>query len=108
MLFQNRFSSFLLLCTLWASLFHTTVLASEVDVERESSATFSQYNGNGTYSPQDSEQGERFFEKTVVFNYFVNGHENKITAEVSRVSLDQFDTEVGDETVYSLQWDLSF
>ncbi|HCG90161.1 MAG TPA: porin, partial [Alteromonas macleodii] len=47
MLFQNRFSSCLLLSALWASLFHTTVVASEVDVERESSATFSQYNGNG-------------------------------------------------------------
>mgnify|MGYP000514101786 CR=1 FL=1 len=51
---------------------------------------------------------ERFFEKTVAFNYFFNGHENKLTAEVSRVSLDQFDTEVGDETIYSLQWDVSF
>ncbi|MEC8640494.1 MAG: porin, partial [Pseudomonadota bacterium] len=62
----------------------------------------------GTYSPRDSEQDERFFEKTVAFNYFFNGHENKLTAEVSRVSLDQFDTEVGDETIYSLQWDVSF
>jgi len=62
----------------------------------------------GTYSPRDSEKDERFFEKTVAFNYFFNGHKNKLTAEVSRVSLDQFDTEVGDETIYSLQWDVSF
>ena len=62
----------------------------------------------GTYSPRASEQDDRFFEKTVAFNYFFNGHKNKLTAEVSRVSLDQFDTEVGDETIYSLQWDVSF
>ena len=39
---------------LWASLFHTAVVASEVDAERESSATFSQYNGNGLSFQSDN------------------------------------------------------
>ena len=62
----------------------------------------------GTYSSHNSEHDDHFFEKTLAFNYFFNGHENKITAEVSRVSLAQFDTQVGDETTYALQWDVSF
>lgn len=62
----------------------------------------------GTYSSNNDEHDDHFFEKTLAFNYFFNGHENKLTAEISRVSLDQFDTEVGDETIYALQWDVSF
>ncbi|MBT3135276.1 OprO/OprP family phosphate-selective porin [Alteromonas sp. ALT199] len=61
-----------------------------------------------TYSPNTSEKDEDFYEKSLAFNWFFNGHGNKLTAQVSRISLDQFDTEVGDSTIYSLQWDISF
>ena len=61
-----------------------------------------------TYSPNTNEGDDHFFERTLAFNYFFNGHKNKVTAEVSKVALDQFGTEAGDETVYSLQWDVSF
>lgn len=61
-----------------------------------------------TYSPNTNEEDDSFYEKTLAFNYFFKGHDNKITAEVSKVSLEQIGVEVGDETIYSLQWDVSF
>ncbi len=61
-----------------------------------------------TYSPNTSEKDEEFYEKSLAFNWFFKGHDNKLTAQVSRISLDQFDNEVGDSTIYSLQWDVSF
>ena len=61
-----------------------------------------------TYSPNTSEEDQSFYEKTVAFNWFFNGHKNKLTAQASRVSLEQLGSEVGDSTIYSLQWDVSF
>lgn len=61
-----------------------------------------------TYSPNSRDKDESFYEKTLAMNWFFNGHDNKLTAEVSRVSLEQIGTEAGDSTVYSLQWDVSF
>ncbi|MEM7267115.1 MAG: OmpA family protein, partial [Pseudomonadota bacterium] len=60
---------------LWASLFHTTVVASEVDVERESSATFSQYNGNGLSFPQMARVDPALLAGVVKF-YFEVGKSN--------------------------------
>ena len=61
-----------------------------------------------TYKPNTSEADDSFDEKSVALNYFFDGHNNKITAQVSVQSLEQFGREVGDETIYSLQWDVSF
>ena len=61
-----------------------------------------------TYSPNTSEEDQSFYEKTVALNWFFNGHKNKLTAQASRVSLEQLGSEVGDSTIYSLQWDVSF
>ncbi|GFE02861.1 hypothetical protein KUL156_54530 [Alteromonas sp. KUL156] len=60
------------------------------------------------HSPNSRDKNESFYEKTLAMNWFFNGHDNKLTAEVSRVSLEQIGTEAGDSTVYSLQWDVSF
>ncbi|WP_394220929.1 porin [Alteromonas gracilis] len=61
-----------------------------------------------TYYPNTSEKDDNFYEKTLAFNYFFNGHDNKITAEISKVHLEQFGIEVADSIIYSLQWDVSF
>jgi len=73
----------------------------------EIAARYATYSPN-TNSPNTNEGDDHFFERTLAFNYFFNGHKNKVTAEVSKIALDQFGTEAGDETVYSLQWDVSF
>lgn len=61
-----------------------------------------------TYDPDTRDNADEFFEKTLALNWFIRGHNNKITAEVSHLSMEQSDVEVGDRTIWRLQWDVSF
>jgi phosphate-selective porin OprO and OprP len=47
-------------------------------------------------------------EYSVVGNLFIAGHDNKLSAELSRVSLDEAPGGDRDETRIRLQWDVSF
>ena len=51
---------------------------------------------------------ENFYEKTLALNWFFRGHNNKLTAEISEIDMEQFGSEVGDRMTYRLQWDVSF
>lgn len=61
-----------------------------------------------TYDPDTSDNADEFFEQTLALNWFIRGHNNKITAEVSHLSMEQSDIEVGDRNIWRLQWDVSF
>ena len=55
-----------------------------------------------------ADNADEFFEKSLALNWFIRGHNNKVTAEVSHISMEQSDIEVGDRTTWRLQWDVSF
>jgi len=61
-----------------------------------------------TYDPNTADNADEFFEKSLALNWFIRGHNNKVTAEVSHISMEQSDIEVGDRTTWRLQWDVSF
>lgn len=61
-----------------------------------------------TYDPKTGDDGDRFYERTLAFNWFIDGHNNKVTAEVSEISMEQQSEEVGDRITWRLQWDVSF
>ena len=47
-------------------------------------------------------------ELTVGANWFFSGHDNKLTADFSRLELDQPDTPTLRDHRFRLQWDVSF
>jgi phosphate-selective porin OprO and OprP len=47
-------------------------------------------------------------EHTLVGNLFIDGHNNKLSAELSRIAVDENDTGSGDDIRFRLQWDVSF
>lgn len=61
-----------------------------------------------TYEQVDNALDEEHFENAIAANWFFNGHRNKLTADVTRFSMDQTDIGSIDETRFRLQWDLSF
>lgn len=61
-----------------------------------------------TYHQVDNALDEKHFEQALAANWFFNGHNNKLTADVTRFNIEQTDLGNVDEVRYRLQWDLSF
>lgn len=61
-----------------------------------------------TYKPDVASNSERFSEQTLALNWFFNGHKNKVTAEISEITMQQRSHEIGDRLTWRLQWDVSF
>ena len=47
-------------------------------------------------------------EITVAANWFFSGHDNKLTADVSRLTIGQPGVDTLDDTRFRVQWDISF
>ena len=45
---------------------------------------------------------------TVAANWFFSGHDNKLTADVSRLTIGQPDVDTLDDTRSRFQWDVNF
>ena len=61
-----------------------------------------------TYEEVGNALDEEHFENAIAANWFFDGHRNKLTADVTRFSMDQTDLGSLNETRFRLQWDLSF
>lgn len=56
----------------------------------------------------DSSASSRHYEHALAFNWFISGHNNKITADVTRFNYEEDLIGAVDEWRYRLQWDISF
>ncbi|MDC8830105.1 porin [Alteromonas gilva] len=61
-----------------------------------------------TYHETDNLLDEKHFERAVAANWFFNGHNNKLTADITQFDIEQVALGSVDEVRYRLQWDLSF
>lgn len=61
-----------------------------------------------TYDPAEAQHADAFFEHTLALNWFFRGHDNKLTAEVSHLSMERAGIDAGDRNIWRLQWDVSF
>lgn len=61
-----------------------------------------------TYYEVDNTLDEQHYETAVAANWFFNGHNNKLTADVTRLDMDQTGLGSVDEYRFRFQWDLSF
>ncbi|WP_051907889.1 porin [Flavimarina sp. Hel_I_48] len=56
----------------------------------------------------DMEESMAFEEKTLGFNWFFHGHNNKLSVEISQFDLETDSGAMDDEFRFRLQWDISF
>jgi len=63
---------------------------------------------NAGYFPNREEDQTKKRENSLAFNWFFNGHKNKLTTEVSYFNYDKTGNIPADEWRFRLQWDVSF
>ena len=66
------------------------------------------YMRHAFYNPDESVKSDIQNEFSFGFNWFVGGHRNKFTAEMSFFKFEQLDEQVSDDNRFRLQWDVSF
>jgi phosphate-selective porin len=63
---------------------------------------------NAGYFPNREEDQTKKRENSLAFNWFFNGHRNKLTSEISYFNYDKTGDIPADEWRFRLQWDISF
>ncbi|QJR82852.1 porin [Alteromonas pelagimontana] len=61
-----------------------------------------------SFDPNIDNGDEKHLEKSIAFNWFFDGHSNKLTADITRFDIEQLASYVEDQWRYRLQWDVSF
>ena len=61
-----------------------------------------------TYSENDHQEDEKHYEHAVALNWFFNGHNNKLTTDITRFDIDHDALGSFDEMRFRFQWDVTF